>query len=979
MNRFVIIAVLWLSAGMAAAQDQLTLRGVITDPSGASVPDALVELRAGKMVRQARTGVQGEYTFNGLPPGTYTIRIRAKGFKPVVEEGYVISGPAVLDLQLAIQTEAQVVNVEDETNTVSTDPASNTGAIVLKEKELAALSDDPDELEQQLQAMAGPAAGPNGGQIYIDGFTGGSLPAKSSIREVRINSNPYSPEYDRPGFGRIEIFTKPGTDKIRGMAFLQINDESLNSRSPLLTQSTRPPYAQRFFGFNVSGPIRKQKASYTFDAERRSIDENAFIYATTLDSSLNPLAVNQALLTPQVRTTLSPRLDYTIDPKNTLTLRYQNTRVSSDNEGVGSFSLPSRAYNQTDSENTVQITETAVLSAKAVNETRFQFMRTALAKLGDNTVPALSVQGAFDGGGAQVGNSSTTSNHFELTNLTTYIRNTHTIKWGARVRRSLLEDTSVNNFGGTYTFFGGSGPELDANNQPIAGTSIDLTALERYRRTLLFQAAGYSPDLIRLYGGGASQFSLSAGLPSLSVTQWDAGLFVNDDWRIRPNLTFSYGLRYEAQTNAGDLSNFSPRLGIAWGIGGGAKRQVKTVLRAGFGAFYDRLADTLTLQSIRFNGTTQQSYLIRNPDFFPAIPSLEALQAGQQPQSLQVLDSGLRAPRHYQTSVGVDRQINQYARFSVQYIHSRGVHLQRSRNINAPVDGVYPYGDSELRLLTESTGLSRSHQLVFSPNVNYKKIFLFGFYGLSYGKTNAEGVAADPYNLNAEWGPSSFADIRHRFLLGTNVPLPLKFSVSPFLFASSGVPYTITTGRDTNGDGFTAERPSLLSLAAASCSGGSLVYAPGYGCFNLNPAPGEAIGRNSARGPMTFNVNLRLSRTWSFGSLGESGPAEGGPPPGMGGIRGGGGPPRGGGMMGGPGGPGGRMGGGFGGGSTGKKYNLTLSVAAHNLLNRANYAAPSGDLSSPYFGVSRSLAGFGPMGAASTYNRKVDVQLRFTF
>lgn len=190
-------------------------------------------------------------------------------------------------------------------------------------------------------------------------------------------------------------------------------------------------------------------------------------------------------------------------------------------------------------------------------------MRSNLSRIGDNTEPAISVQGAFDGGGAQVGNSANVNSGWELTNITTFTHAAHTVKWGARVRQSMNDDTSVNNFGGTYTFFGGAGPLLDANNQPIPGTSAQLTALERYRRTLLFQQAGLSPDLIRAYGGGASQFSLSAGTPATSVNQFDIGLFLNDDWRARPNLTLSYGVRYEAQTNAGDLANWSPRLGIA--------------------------------------------------------------------------------------------------------------------------------------------------------------------------------------------------------------------------------------------------------------------------------------------------------------------------------------------------------------------------------------------------------------------------------
>ena len=181
-------------------------------------------------------------------PANICVRVIAKGFTVNQRQNFEIDGPITFDAQLTIQAESQVVNVEDEAARVSADPDSNGTAIVLREKELEALSDDPDELQQQLQAMAGPGGGPNGGQIYIDGFTGGNLPTKSSIREVRINTNPMSPEYDRPGFGRIEIFTSPGTDFIRGQAFMQYNKEALNARSPLLTQSKRPPYQQKFFG-----------------------------------------------------------------------------------------------------------------------------------------------------------------------------------------------------------------------------------------------------------------------------------------------------------------------------------------------------------------------------------------------------------------------------------------------------------------------------------------------------------------------------------------------------------------------------------------------------------------------------------------------------------------------------------------------------------------------------------------------------------
>jgi hypothetical protein len=282
--------------------------------------------------------------------------------------------------------------------------------------------------------------------------------------------------------------------------------------------------------------------------------------------------------------------------------------------------------------------------------------------------------------------------------------------------------------------------------------------------------------------------------------------------------------------------------------------------------------------------------------------------------------------------------------------------------------------------LYEDDGFTRAHTLLLSPNVSYKKMFLFGFYAMSYGRNDTEGQPANPYNLRAEWGPSSFADVRHRLVFGTSLPVRWGISVSPFFIFNSGSPYNITTGQDTNLDGFTSERPALAGAAQAGCSGGNLVYAKGFGCFNLTPAPGAPlIGRNIGRGPDQVTLNLRLSRTWAFGNKGESGiDSQGGMPPGVGGVRG---PEMGGGRGGPPGGgpPGGGPPRGMFGATSGKKYNLMLSISARNVLNHPNYASPSGDLSSPFFGQSLSLAGFGPFGTPTTYNRKCDVQLRFMF
>ncbi len=702
MHRLLLLLALLAPAWTQPAP---SLRGTVTDPSGAVIAGAVIQLRGPAREQRATTSPTGEYAFPSLPPGKYQVRITAKGFSAAQKRDLDIQHPQILDAQLAIHGEAQVIIVEDELRSVSATPEANASRVVLRERQLAAISDDPEELALQLQALAGPAPGPDGGEFFIDGFTAGSLPPKSAIREVRINANPFSPEYDRPGFARIEVFTKPGSDVLRGQAFAQYNNQFLNSRNPLLAQSARPPYQAQFYGFNLTGLLSRNKASFTFDAERRTIHENAFVLATTLDANLNPLSVNQALPSPQSRTTLSPRLDYAINQKNSLTVRYQELRIGLDNQGVGDFNLASRAYNQRQTEHVLQATETATINAHAINETRFQYLRSTLGDISGSAAPAIEVLGAFSGGGAPLGNSGTITSNWELTNLSIYTIGKHTLKWGGRARQSRVTDTSLNNFAGTFTFY----------------------TLAQYQQTLLLQQEGYSGAQIAQLGAGPAQFSRSAGTPQARVSQTDAGLFFGDDWRARPNLTLSYGIRYEAQTNLGDLSNWAPRVGVAWGLDGKANRPARTVLRAGLGTFYDRIPLTVTLNSLRYNGTNQQSYVILNPTFFPTVPPPAALAANQQPQLLRPVYSGIQAPRLYQASVGAERQLNQTSRLSLTWIHSRGVHLLNQRNTNAPIDGAYPAGGQSIRLLTESAGLSRLNQLVAGASVNYKKLFALRF------------------------------------------------------------------------------------------------------------------------------------------------------------------------------------------------------------------------------------------------------------
>lgn len=962
------------------------IRGRVTDPSGAFVPKADVRLRDanGREQRTATDG-NGNYEVRVARPGNYTLVVQMKGFTPYVVEALEINQMLSFNVQLTIATQAEKVDVQDATQGVTTDPLDNAGAIVLKEADLKSFSDDPDTLADELNALAGPGAGPNGGQIYIDGFTGGKMPPKSSIREIRINRNPYSAEYDRIGFGRIEILTKPGTDKFRGDVFFNFGDRAFNSRNPFA--GNKPPYQTMMYGGRISGPLNK-KSSFGLDVEGRNVDENAVVNATILNAELIPTPFQQAVVTPQTRYSISPRLDYALSDKHTMVLRYAYTPMSSDNRGVGEFALPTRSFDTRDRDHMIQFTETAVLNARSINEFRFAFNRSTLRQFGDNSIAAVNVLDAFNGGGAQTGIADQRSTGYEFNNSTSYIMGKHSFKFGGRVRGASLNDISPNNFGGTYSFAGGVGPELDANNNLIpGGAMIPITSLERYRRTLLFQSLGYTPAQIRLLGGGASQLTINGGDPAAYVTQWDAGLFGAWDWRASSRLTLSGGLRWEDQTNISNHNNFAPRLGIAYALDGGNGKATKTVLRLGGGVFYDRINSSLTLNALRFNGVNQVNYIVPNPDFFPNTPSTSDLAPFANVATIRQLASDLRSAYLIQTSAGIERQLPKNTTMAVNYIFSRGVNLLRSRNINTPLaDGTRPYGNVGNIFLNEATGFSRQHQIMTNFNTRFSRyVSLFGFYLLNYARSDTDGFGsspANPYNLHSEWGPSRM-DTRHRMVVGGSINAKWGISLNPFLMASTGSPFNIVTGRDSNGDSLFLDRPAFATDLTAPG-----VVQTIYGNFLTNPGPNDVlIPRNYGRGPGQFTLNLRLAKSWSFG--GETERAAGGPggdlhmgPPREGGMRGGpgGGPGGGGGMRGGPGGGGPRMLFGGGGGGSRGKYNLTLSVQARNVLNNVNLATPTGNLTSPLFGISTQTAGgFGPMGGNAGPNRRIEVSLRFSF
>ncbi len=949
----------WAQSQAQSSATTGTLRGQVTDPSGAVVANATVAiLVSGGQTLSSMTNRSGGYEIGNLAPGKYTVTANAQGFAVFVQNDVAVAAGQVaqFNISLDIKVQKEKVNVEAETPQLDTNPASNASAIVLSGKDLEALPDDPDELQSDLEALAGPSAGPNGGQIYIDGFTAGQLPPKESIREIRNNQNPFSAEYDKLGYGRIEIFTKPGTDKFHGQFAVEGNSSGLNTRNPFLGDATQQPYDSVIYMGNIGGPINK-KASFFFNVQRRNIDEIAVVDAPALDANLNQIQLSESVPNPHTRTNISPRIDYQVSPNNTLTARYQFYRDTQQDAGVGGFTLPEAGYDTTSTEHTVQLSDTQVLGTKAVNETRFQYLRDNNAQNPLSTLPSINVQGAFTGGGASSGTQTDYQDHYELQNYTSISQGKHFLKFGGRLRAIHEVDRSGAGFNGSFTF-----PDLATYQIAAKAVAGGATMVP-----------------------GAIQFRLDAttsgAVPTVPVTVADAGLYIQDDWKVSPTFTLSGGLRFETQNAIHDHADWAPRLGFAWGIGGGGKSAPKTVLRGGFGLFYDRFSQDLVLNADRLNGVTQLQYTVPSPDCFPNVSSCPLTP---QTQTTYQISPNLHAPYIMQSAFSLERQVTKIANVTLTYLNSRGVHQFESLNINAPFPGTPgspPTSEAPIYQYS-SDGVFRQNQLIANFNIRAgTKLSLFGYYALNYASSDASGASnfpMDSHDLAADYGRASF-DTRHRLFVGGTIGLPHAFRLSPFMIFNSGSPYNVTVGRtDLNNDTILNDRPAF----ATDLSRPSVVLTK-FGAFDTLPNIGISgqtiVPINYLTGPNRFTLNLRLAKTFGFGpELGGknaaqtgSGPPVGGPPPGGGGPRGGGG--GGGGMGRGPG------GGGFGGmgPATTRRYNLTFSVNARNVLNKVNAATPNGTLSSPNFGQSTALAG-GPFSSMAA-NRKIELQAMFNF
>ncbi len=855
-----------------AAVTDAVVRGSVVDASGAQVAGALVHAESlepvkgqtdadqGGLKRDTAADATGHFLLT-LPGGSYLLTVQSPGFDPYVRERLRVDAGQHIDLavKLLVAAQAEVVNVPADAN-ASTDPADNKSALVFKGDQLQVFSDNDALLQQQLTALAGgdPSLPP---QILVDGFSNGQFPPKSSIREIRINQNPYSAQYDSPGQGRIEIFTKPGSNTFHGFFALYGNDSAFNARNPYVAAAQPAYYREHFFG-NVNGPLGK-KMSFDFSTNLINDDNNTPINATVLDSSLNPAPVQGVVPSPTKGQNYSLRLDRQLGANDTATVRYSLSYNRTENGGISTLGLASQATDASSLTQTLQAGDTHVIGTKVVLESRFQYSRSKAVTDAVSAAPSLTVQGSFNGGGSPAQSLHDHLDRYEFQEYLSIALKNHFIRTGGRYRLTRDANLSTGGFNGQYIF----------------------QDLSTYARALSDVRSGLNGAQIAAKGDGPSQFNVTAGQPGARVMTGDVGLYAEDDWKARPDVTVSYGGRLESQSAIPDHLNLAPRVGAAWAPVWKKAKAPFATFRAGFGMFYDRFDSGNLLQTIRQNGTREQGYYLESPQTFgcaegtsvaatctPLVPTISSLSTVQ--PSIYQLNPRLHAEYQMRGGLSAEHSFGQKGSGSVTWIRSRQVHQFELLNVNAPLPGTYVVGNPAsgtrpLRTMQNtyqysSDGLRNIDSLQLNGNFQPTR---HTYAWISYqaasrtGDTSgANALPSNQYNVRQDYGPA-VGYTAQQFFGGGGGDLPFGFNGNIFLAARSAQRFNITTGQDLNGDTAYNDRPAFATdLTRPS------VVKTAFGNFDTLPMAGQTIVPfNYAAGPTMFYSEMYVARAFHFG------------------------------------------------------------------------------------------------------------------
>jgi hypothetical protein len=937
------------SSSSAPSRTATTLSGVVVDPSGALIRHASIHIHAGALDRDLVSNATGAFEVT-LPPGSYTLTVDAPGFRTLKSETILLSAGDHRDLALKLAIAARPEEVSVDPFAASANPADSHNSISFSGDQLQVLSDDPTTLREELLAMAGAGAGPGGPEFYVDGFSNGQLPPKSAIRSVRINNNPYSAIFDHASFGRVDIETRAGGNKLHGAFNISGTDAALNADNPYT--GAQPPYYQLFFSGNLNGPITK-KTTFFLAGNSTDLQNNAVVNA--VDPNAPSAILSEAVPNPQRDDDYSLRLDRQISDTNTINGRYEIHSTRLTNAGVGLLVLPSQGYTGNTLVQTLQLDDNDIISPKIVNDGRFQYIRTRIRQDPNDTSPALTVEGAFSAGGSPTQTLRDDQDLYELDDDLSIDHDMHFIRAGGRYR--LYRESSYSNAGFNGQFLFPNQTAYQITQQGLANGETDA----QIRATCVVTGTG--PVC-----GGATQFNLTIGQPSSAVYTGDVGLYFDDAWKLARTFTLNLGLRYESQTAIPDHNNLAPRVAFAWAVGPKKAKVPIVMLRAGVGIFYQRFAVANLLTTVQQNGTTQIAYFVQNPCFYPNLPPVSTPGCTYSPTAAQPtiyrLDPNLRSPYDLLTSITAERMIGKIGSITANFLEGHGVHQYLSINANAPLPGTYnpadpnsgdrPLGGTQNIYQFSSEG--SNYGRIFFSNLSLRpnaRLFLWGFYVNEHNNGDANSAtafASNSYDIKQDYGPEDNSSTQQLFC-GFDWSLPYGITLAPFLSARTGRSFNITTGTDLNGDTIYNDRPAF----ATDLSRPSVVRTP-LGNFDTAPLPSQTIvPYNYGRAPGLVWLDLQVTKTLQVGPRSRAAAKSSASASPLASQANAAKPaPR-----------------------SERPWTLSFSLEAQNLFNHNNPGPPVGVLTSPFFDRSISLASdFSSLTAA---NRVLMLRSSFNF
>jgi hypothetical protein len=856
---FAALVPLLVIAAPAAAQATRTanLQITVLDQTNAVLPGATVTIVGSDGTTKAttiapvQTSPQGVAVVPNLAPGVYTIQAEFPGFETrMLRDVRIRAGDNKQVLVLPIAAVKDAVTVEQGKQEAASDPRGPAFGTTLTREQLEALSDDPNELRRQLQEMAGPGA-----VIKVDSFEGAALPPKAQIRSIRISRDQFAAENHSAGGLTVEIITQPGLGPVRYQTGFRFRDGAFSGRSPFASRTPPEQIKQYFMG--LQGALIKDKSSFGLFMNGMNSFDTPLINAAFSNGTRSEVL---RLRTPRDNVNINAQVDYALTLDQTLRFAYNVNRNTVDNLGIGAYDEESRAYATENTVHNFRAQHMGPVGRRAFSRSRLQFTWNDNESQSRVEQPTIRVNDAFTLGGAQVAGGQ----HSRVLNLATdydYVRSIHTVRTGLAVDLLRVHADDTSNYLGTYTF-------------------ESLAAYEANR---------------------PRSYTRRIGDPDIAYTSVQGAWYVQDDVRVRRNLTLSAGARYEAQTHVSDYNNLAPRVGFTWApLKSGA-----TTLRASWGTFYDWMLGNTYEQTLRVDGVRQQEINILDPTY-PDVPAFGA----STPVARYLLGNDVQLPRNSRVSLGVDQRLARRVQSNVTYSHIHGATVWRGVNLNQPVGGVRPQPQFGNIIEVFSDAESRQHQVATSltvnpgallpafnaPRIDWKRVTVFFNHTLGFLDNNSDGPFVPPPggSLLAEWGPGG-QDIRHRLNVTVNNQIVRNLLMNFNVNYNSGAPYTIRTGFDDNGDLIFNDRP--------------------FG-----------VDRNSLRGASQWSINPAMAYTFTFGRNITS------LPPGVGVIANGAAPTV------------------VSVDQSGARFRLQLVVQAQNITNHANYGGYSGTLTSPFYG-----------------------------